>query len=195
MAAGASTRLGEPKQLLRYQGKSLLRHAAQEALEAGFSPVVVVLGANAGKLIPEVAGIPVRVVQNPGWQEGMASSIRVGLGELLSMKPELADVTFMVCDQPYVDASLLKRLMQAKQAGRSGIIASAYQETIGTPVLFDKVYFPELLALKGQEGAKKILLRYAAAVTSLRFEAGAIDIDTQHDYRALLRAGLQKKKA
>ncbi|MBF8965092.1 nucleotidyltransferase family protein [Pontibacter sp. FD36] len=190
LAAGASTRLGQPKQLLHYQGKSLLQRAAQVATEAGFSPVVVVLGARAEKLIPELTDLPVTTVQNPDWQEGMASSIRVGLEELLKLKPTLDDVTFMVCDQPFVDADVLKRLMQAKQDGRSGIIASAYQETLGTPVLFDKIYFPELLALEGQEGAKKIIMKHPSAVSSLRFEAGAIDIDTAADYAALLQTDL-----
>ncbi|MCX2740958.1 nucleotidyltransferase family protein [Pontibacter anaerobius] len=187
LAAGASTRLGEPKQLLRYQGKSLLQRATQVALETGFSPVVVVLGANAAILLPEVSNSAVTIVRNPEWQEGMASSIRAGLSELLRLKPELDDVTFMVCDQPYVDAAVLKQLVQAKQDGRSGIVASAYQGTWGTPVLFDKVYFPELLALQGQEGAKKIIMKHKSAVTSISFPAGATDIDTAEDYAALLQ--------
>lgn len=190
LAAGASTRLGQPKQLLHYQGKSLLQRAAHVALEAGFSPVVVVLGAHAEKLIPELDGLDVKQVHNPDWQEGMASSIRTGLQELLRLRPDLADATFMVCDQPYVDAKVLRRLLQAKQDGRSGIVASAYQETLGTPVLFDKFYFSELLTLQGQEGAKKIIMQHRSAVSSLHFEAGATDIDTAADYAALEQTDL-----
>ena len=195
LAAGASTRLGEPKQQLLFQGKTLLQRALQTALDSGCAPVAVVLGANAEKLIPELAGKPVTVVQNPNWQEGMGSSIRAGLQELLRLKPELSEVIFMVCDQPFVEAGVLKRLVQAKQDGRSGIIASAYQGTVGTPVLFDQVYFPELLALQGQEGAKKIILKHQPQVTAITFEAGAIDIDTQEDYSALLQSDLQTRKA
>ncbi len=194
LAAGASTRLGEPKQQLAYQGKTLLQRAVQAALDSGVGPVAVVLGANAEKLLPELADIPVTVVQNPDWQEGMASSIRAGLQELIRQKPELSEVIFMVSDQPFVDAALLKRLVQAKQESRSSIVASAYQGTWGTPVLFDKVYFPELLALQGQEGAKKIILKHQPQVTSISFEAGAIDIDTQEDYKALLQSQPQNKK-
>jgi molybdenum cofactor cytidylyltransferase len=195
LAAGASTRLGEPKQQLHFQGQSLLQRAVQTALASGCAPVAVVLGANAEQLIPELAGAPVKLVQNPDWQEGMASSIRVGLQELMREQSELTEVIFMVCDQPFVEPDVLKRLVQAKQDGRSGIIASAYQRTLGTPVLFDKLYFPELLALQGQEGAKKIIMKHQPQVTSLSFEAGAIDIDTQEDYSALLQSDLQNRKA
>ena len=132
--------------------------------------------------------MPVTVVQNPDWEEGMSSSIRRCLQELLLIKPEMTDCIFMVCDQPFVDAEVLRKLVQAKQDGRSGIVASAYNETVGTPALFDKFYFPELLALQGQEGAKKLVLKHRQVVTSLAFPAGAVDIDTAADYAALLQA-------
>ena len=181
-------RLGEPKQQLPFQGKTLLQRAVQEGLASGCAPVVVVLGAGAEVLEPELDGAPVHIVQNPEWRDGMASSIRCGLQELLRVKPELTDCIFMVCDQPYVDAALLQKLVQAKQDGRSGIVASAYQDTVGTPVLFDQVYFPELLSLQGQEGAKKIILRHRDAMTLIAFPQGAVDIDTASDYAALLQA-------
>jgi len=188
LAAGASTRLGEPKQQLLFQGKTLLQRAVQAAVEAGCAPVVVVLGARAEMLEPELKEMPVTVVQNPDWEEGMASSIRRGLQGLLLIKPELTDCILMVCDQPFVDAEVLRKLVQTKQDGISGIVASAYNETVGTPVLFDKFYFPELLALQGQEGAKKLVLKHRQVVTSLAFPAGAVDIDTAADYAALLQA-------
>ena len=188
LAAGASTRLGKPKQQLLFQGKTLLQRAVQAAVEAGCAPVAVVLGARAEMLEPKLTGMPVTVVRNPDWEEGMASSIRCGLQGLLRSKPDLSEVIFMVCDQPFVDAEVLRKLVQARQDGRSGIVASAYNDTVGTPVLFDKFYFPELLALQGQEGAKKLVLKHRQVVTSMPFPAGAIDIDTAADYTALLQA-------
>lgn len=192
LAAGASSRLGEPKQQLYFQGKTLLQRAIQAAQESGCAPVAVVLGANYEKLFPELENHPVVAVQNPEWQEGMAASIRSGLHALLQIKPELSDCIFMVCDQPYADAEVLKKLIQARQDGRNGIVASAYNNTLGTPVLFNKVYFPELLALQGQEGAKKLIMKHKAAVTDIAFPAGAIDIDTAADYTALLQSDAKK---
>ncbi|QCR24857.1 NTP transferase domain-containing protein [Pontibacter sp. SGAir0037] len=188
LAAGASTRLGEPKQQLLYQGKTLLQHAVEVALQAGCAPVVVVLGARAASILPEVEKEPVSVVQNPGWEEGMASSIRSGLTYLLRIEPETTGCIFMVCDQPYVDAALLNRLVQASAGNTNRIVASAYKDTAGTPVLFGKSFFTELLALKGQEGARKILFRHQEAVTTVAFPLGAIDIDTAEDYKALLQS-------
>lgn len=188
MAAGASTRLGEPKQALAYQGETLLQRAMQAALTSACQPVVVVLGANSPKLLPQLEGLPVKVALNPAWEEGMASSIRCGLSKLLELMPEASGVVFMVCDQPYVEASLLNSLIQVKQERSKKIVASAYQETVGTPALFDKTYFPELLALQGQEGAKKVLFRHKEDVASVGFPAGAVDIDTKEDYTSLLRS-------
>jgi molybdenum cofactor cytidylyltransferase len=187
--------LGEPKQQLPYRGKTLLQRAVQTALASGCAPVAVVLGANAEQLMPELANMPLVLVQNPDWQEGMASSIRAGLGELMRQQPALTQVIIMVCDQPFVEADVLKQLMQSKQESQAGIVASAYKGTVGTPVLFDQVYFPELLALQGQEGAKKIILKHQPEVSTIAFEAGAIDIDTQEDYSALLRSDPHNRKA
>lgn len=192
LAAGASTRLGEPKQQLLFQGQTLLQRAVQTALASGCAPVALVLGANYEKLLPELDDYPVAVVKNPEWQEGMSSSIRTGLRALLQQEPILSACIFMVCDQPYVDAPVLKKLVEAKQEGQSGIVASVYKDTFGTPVLFGQVYFPELLALQGQEGAKKVILKHRADVTDVAFPAGAIDIDTAADYAALLQSEKDK---
>lgn len=189
LAAGASTRLGEPKQLLSFEGQTLLQRAIQAALASGCAPIAVVLGAKAAELLQALAGAPVTVVQNPAWEEGMALSIRCGLRTLLHANPELSGCIFMVCDQPFAVAAVLKKLVQARQDGANGIVASAYKDTLGTPVLFDKKYFPELLALRGQEGAKKLIIQHSSDVTQIAFAAGAIDIDTAADYSALLQSG------
>jgi len=186
LAAGASTRYGKPKQTLPYLGQSLLQRAVQAALSSVCQQVVVVVGAHADATLPEVTTVPaVQVVENPEWQEGMAASIRCGLTNLLQIVPTVDGVIFMVCDQPFADAALLDRLVQEKYKTSKGIAASAYNDTLGTPVLFDKVYFTELLSLKGQEGAKKLVFRYSQDVVSVPFPSGSIDIDTPADYAAL----------
>ncbi|GAB3536469.1 hypothetical protein GCM10027443_26870 [Pontibacter brevis] len=186
LAAGASKRLGKPKQELLYQGATLLQHATQAALDSACKPVVVVLGANTDKLSTGLPDETVVTVHNPEWQEGMASSLRYGLSALVELAPEVSDVIFMVCDQPFVDATLLNRLIQVKKESGKGIVACAYGDTLGTPALFDKAYFKELMALEGKGGAKEFLFKYNHDTSAVPFPQGAIDIDTPADYDALL---------
>ncbi|ARS35835.1 nucleotidyltransferase family protein [Pontibacter actiniarum] len=184
LAAGASTRLGEPKQQLPYQGQTLLQRAVRAAVESVCVPVVVVVGANAPSLLPYLSDSQVHTVQNQHWEEGMASSVRCGLEYLLRKAPTLSACVFMVCDQPYTTATVLDALVQAQQEGK--IVASAYSGVLGTPVLFHKRFFRVLLALQGQQGARKIVQQYQQEVIAIPFAKGAVDIDTAADYTALL---------
>ncbi|WP_161888069.1 nucleotidyltransferase family protein [Pontibacter russatus] len=186
LAAGASARMGEPKQELLYKGETLLQHAVNAALATNCQPVIVVLGANTNLYMPEEASKSVATVHNPDWQEGMSSSIRCGLSALLTAAPHTEGVILMVCDQPFVKASLLNSLIHTKESSGKGIVACQYKDTLGTPVLFSKDYFDELLYLRGKEGAKKLLFRHNEDVADMPFALGAIDIDTPEDY-ALLR--------
>ncbi|WP_187261471.1 nucleotidyltransferase family protein [Pontibacter beigongshangensis] len=188
LAAGASTRLGEPKQNLLFEGQRLIQRAAEAALASACSPVVVVLGANASLVQPELTAPGLSVVTNPEWAQGMGASIRCGLLALLTEAPAAAACLLMVCDQPYVSSSLLNRLLEAKAENRAGMVASAYGNIAGTPALFDKKYFPELLALNGEEGARKLLLAHMHDVVTVPFPQGAIDVDTAADYAGLLRS-------
>jgi molybdenum cofactor cytidylyltransferase len=193
LAAGPSTRLGEPKQTLLYEGQTLLLRAVQTALESPCDPVLVVLGANAETIRPELDELPVQVILNPDWPEGMASSIRRGITALTEKHPDIDSAIIMVCDQPFVNCALLHELVQQKREHGHGIIACAYKDTLGTPALFDKQFFPELLALQGQEGAKKLLFQHAEVVTSIPFPLGTYDIDTPQDYEALQQHRLPEK--
>ncbi|SFG40347.1 nucleotidyltransferase family protein [Pontibacter chinhatensis] len=186
LAAGASTRLGKPKQELYFEGMTLFERAIKTALGSACTPVVVVQRAEATFALPEAIAHAVTMVQNPEWQEGMASSIRCGLTKLLALAPDVSACIFMVCDQPFVQESLLDNMIQTKHESRKGIVASAYKDTIGTPVLFDKRYFPDLLSLQGQEGAKKVVLKYKQDAATVPFPLGYIDIDTAEDYDSLI---------
>lgn len=185
LAAGASSRLGRPKQLLLYQGKTLLQHGIQVAIDTGTKSIIVVLGANTNFLIKETANQSIEVILNEQWKEGMASSIRCGIHKLLERAPELNAVIIMVCDQPYVTTKLLNDLMIKHQETGKPIVASSYENNQGTPALFDKTIFASLLELKGDVGAKRIMKANPDLVALVNFPLGEIDIDTEEDYNGL----------
>ncbi|WP_343672567.1 nucleotidyltransferase family protein [Chitinophaga sp.] len=187
LGAGNSSRLGEPKQLLRYQGRSLIRHMGEEAIAAVDAPVMVVTGANADLVEEALRELPIEVVENDHWEEGMGSSIGIGVSELQLLHPELSSIIIMVCDQPFVNASLLKKLIQHQKVTGKGIVGASYENTIGTPVLFGSSYFPALKELQGPEGVKQILRHSTGDIAIVSFPLGALDIDTADDYRQLLK--------
>ncbi|HEY9000528.1 MAG TPA: nucleotidyltransferase family protein [Mucilaginibacter sp.] len=181
LAAGQSSRLGRPKQLLRYQNKTLLQHTIDTAKQSVQS-VIVVLGSNADAILKEIDTSRVLVVINEDWQSGMASTIRCGLNELDST---IDAAILMVCDQPFVTPDLLDNLIEKQEKTRKLIIPSQYGDTIGTPALFYKQFFKELTELKGDTGAKKIMMQHSDLLATVSFPQGSIDIDTIDDYKAL----------
>jgi molybdenum cofactor cytidylyltransferase len=185
LAAGASTRLGKPKQLLLYQGKTLLGHAINEAANSKVDAVVVVLGKDADLFKKEIDEKKVRVAINSSWEEGMASSVCLGLDTLLNDKPYIDAVIFMVCDQPHISSSILNELIKIQQKTTKQIVTCNYGESIGPPALFHKKYFKELMKLSGDAGARKIIQQNMNDVAIISFPEGRIDIDTNEDYEAL----------
>ncbi len=187
LAAGQSSRLGSPKQLLPYKDSTLLRHAAQVALEANIGPVLVVTGAHHEAVANAIEGLPISAAFNPDWQEGMASSLRVGLQAMVEAFPETDGILFMVCDQPYVSTSLLCSLVETQHKTGKAIVASTYQGNTGTPALFHHSFFNKLLELKGDKGARLLLETYAGEVVTILFKEGVIDIDWKADWERLVR--------
>ena len=187
LAAGASTRLGKPKQLLQYHGKTLLDHSVNEAINAKADAVVVILGKNADLFQNTIDNEKVNVVINKDWEEGMASSVRAGLNSLLKINPMADAVIFMVCDQPFISSSLLNDLIVVQQETHKPIVTSNYGETIGPPALFHKSIFKDLLQLKGDAGARRIIEQYSDDVATVLFPEGSIDIDTENDYEELIQ--------
>jgi len=186
LAAGNSSRFGGTKQLLHFNGKTLLQHAVDEAMEAGAEPVVVVTGANAKEVAGSINIDKVEVVFNEHWEEGMASGIVAGVNAAITYNNNIEKIIIAVCDQPFISSSLFHQLYQTQNEGVQHIVASAYADTIGTPVLFTQKYFDALLSLKGDEGAKKVLLANKDDVATIDFPQGVIDIDTEKDYKDLL---------
>ena len=186
LAAGSSSRLGEPKQLLTLGDQTLLQHTINEAVALQKGPVLIVLGSKADLILPTLDREKISFTINTNWEEGMGSSIRTGIQELLSQYPLTDAVMLMVCDQPYLSSDHLHELIQQADASGKGIAASTYGETAGTPVLFSRKYFPVLIELKGNEGAKSLVNRFAEDVCRVPFPNGEIDIDTRDDYNKLL---------
>lgn len=189
LAAGSSSRLGQPKQLLAYKNATLLRNSINEASAVPNTIICAVTGSHKDLIEKEVQDFEIKISHNPDWESGMSSSIKKGLTDLLTEYPDCESCIFAVCDQPFVTHAVFENLIAEYQKSHKGIIASAYAETLGTPVLFDKKYFNELLQLKGQEGAKKIITRFAEDVIAVPFEKGNIDIDTMEDYSSLKDKG------
>jgi molybdenum cofactor cytidylyltransferase len=186
LAAGGSTRMGQPKQLLHYQDKALLQNAIDIATDTNTSPRVLVLGANAATIEEQVDTKNIHTAYNDTWKDGMASSIKCGLLELLSINPYIQGALFIVCDQPFISSLLLNAMVASADSGK-GIIACRYENTLGTPVLFNKKYFTQLTDLDHREGAKKIINNNPNDVHPVTFPLGNIDIDTTEDYQHLLQ--------
>ena len=199
LAAGNSSRLGRPKQLLPYQGKTLLTHAITEALAAFLRPAVVVTGAFQAEIVASLQHqaemsapsqhLAVNIVHNPHWETGMASGIVAGLDKAISIQPRLQAIIVAVCDQPYLSAALLRALVAKHAVSQKGLIASGYSGAAGTPVLFDRRYFKELSILSGDGGAKSLLKRYPDDVSIIPFPKGDIDIDSEDDFQRLTIGG------
>jgi molybdenum cofactor cytidylyltransferase len=201
LAAGASTRLGagRSKQLLRYQGRTLLRHSVEQALASSCRPVIVVLGAEVERCQRELAGLDVHVTINPEWADGMGSSIRAGMTALTTAASGARAVVITLCDQPLVGAAFIDRLVERYQteaaesggpADREPTVAAEYEGRAGVPALFPRARFAELARLDGAAGARHLLRatpaeRAAQVVVSLPCPEAAVDVDTITDYEAL----------
>ena len=183
MAAGASRRLGQPKQLVKYQGETLVRRISKEALNTEIGHVTVVTGHDHEKVAHEIKDLEIDIFYNQEWEEGLGASIRNGLKYVL--KPDTNAILLTMVDQPYVDGAHLKKLANAYDPSRPMIIASAYSSTFGVPVLFDSRYFEEMMQLKGDEGGKKIFANYLRDIVEIPFIEGAIDIDEKKDLEDL----------
>ncbi|WP_432714183.1 nucleotidyltransferase family protein [Pedobacter sp.] len=186
LAAGNSSRLGQPKQLLAYRGKTLLRLTMDAALASDFRPIIMVLGAYAGEISKRHSTPEITCVINENWEEGMSSSIAIGLEALLKQQADVGNAIISVADQAFINAGIFESLAKTHEAKGKNIVACAYAETKGTPTLFNKKYFEQLLSLTGNRGAKHIFEQHPEDLETIDFELGHIDIDTATDYINLI---------
>lgn len=186
LAAGASSRMGTPKQLLELDGKPLLVRAVEAALASPAWPVVVVLGANAETIRPVLAPFPVLVTENPAWAEGMAASLRAGITTLQQFSRHLDAAIVALCDQPAFSAATISALVAAQQATGRGIVAARYAGRHGAPALFLRQHFSTLGSLTGEEGARALLNGDPAQVAGVDLPELALDLDTPADVAAVI---------
>lgn len=184
LAAGASTRMGTPKQLLELDGQPLVVRAAAAALASRAWPVVVVLGAHAEKIRPVLARLPVLIADSPAWAEGMAASIRAGVTTLRQFSRALDGALVALCDQPAFSADTIAQLVAAHGTSGRSIVAAHYRGRHGAPALFLREHFETLAHLTGEEGARALLNGDPARVAAVDLPALALDLDTPADLAA-----------
>ena len=191
LAAGAASRMGAPKQLLEIDGEALVVRAARLALTSGASEALVITGAYRERVEARLAALPLeagsrlRLVHNPAWESGQASSIHAGVGALAT---GCQAALFFPVDQPNLPVSLLRRLWQPWRAGSDRVAASIDGEVRGAPAIFDRRYFSELLALQGDQGARPLLRANALEIVTIATDLRALaDVDTPDDWETLVR--------
>jgi molybdenum cofactor cytidylyltransferase len=194
LAAGASARMGEAKQLLVFEGEALIRRAAAAAVAAGCEPVIVVLGARAHEIAGELSGLPVHPVVNSAWPAGMGTSIRAGVRAVLEVAPDVRAVVLMLCDQPFVTAATIARLVAEQQRSGKPVCVSSYAGTVGPPVCVAAELFPSLLSLPDGQGAKALWAERAEEVYAVACEEAGVDVDTPEEYRRLLVRGRESAR-
>ncbi len=178
LAAGGSSRMGGPKQLIELDGKTLLRRAVETAIASQVGFVVVVLGHQWERMALETEGLDVKIVVNPEWHVGMSSSLRAGLQAL----PDTAEAALItLCDQPMVTAENLRDLLALFAESGKPLAACRYAGALGVPAVLARTLFPELMQLSGDVGARKILQAHAAEAGVMEFPDAAIDLDTPID--------------
>ncbi|AYA36140.1 nucleotidyltransferase family protein [Hymenobacter oligotrophus] len=188
LAAGSSSRMGTPKQLLNYQGTTLLRRVAEQAVAADCAPIVLVTGHLHEPLLHEVKGLPIIGVHNPDWALGMGGTLKIGLQALeqQSHTEQLSGVLVLLSDQPLVTADLLHKLIALHRNSAAPAVATQYAGSIGVPAVFARSHWQRLASLPPQQGAKKLLEHLGPEVATIDFAPAALDIDTPEQYAALL---------
>ena len=187
LAAGGSSRLGRPKQLLEYRGKPLICHAVETAIDASLGSVIVVLGSNADAVSSAVGGFPISIVLNEDWQIGISSSIKCGLTHALEIQPDMSAAVLMLSDQPFVRGDDLIALAERFRSNNSLIVASEYGGSFGVPALFGREVFGDLMNLSGDAGAKSIIKHHLDKVSMIELPGASVDIDSLDDYENLVR--------
>jgi molybdenum cofactor cytidylyltransferase len=183
LAAGGARRMGSPKALLQWRGRSLLRHIAEVAAATPCGPIHVVLGCEADALMAELVGLDVEITQNEEWKSGIGSSVAAGVSRL---PDDCRGLMLLLCDQPFATPELLRKMLEARDRSHSPMAACRYGGTLGPPAYFDASLFGRLKSLRGDRGAKSLLLEEPDRVATVEFARGTIDIDTTDDYvRAL----------
>lgn len=187
LAAGEAARMGKAKMLLPFKKTTILAHLIEEITLVEPNIIQLVTGYYHDLIQAQISTDKVDIIQNPNYKLGMSSSIQVGLTAMIKACPDLDFLVIVVSDQPYLNQSILLRLLTKQQQTAKGIIASSYNGIKGTPVLLSSAYFSHLYNLTGDKGARVILQQFPDDIATIEFENGALDIDTPEDYELLCK--------
>jgi molybdenum cofactor cytidylyltransferase len=188
LAAGEARRMGQLKQLLTYRGRTLLEHSIDQAVGAGFEPILVVLGSSSHVLRESIAARAVEIVQNDEWQTGMGSSVAAGMQALLKNGRVPSGVAMLVADQPLVEARHLVAMRNLLLGSENSIVAAQYSGSLGVPALFKPELFQALSSLPPEAGARSLFRNPHANVTPFPLPEAAVDIDTPEDFERFTSA-------
>jgi molybdenum cofactor cytidylyltransferase len=185
LAAGSSNRLGYPKQLVEFNGDSLLQHIIDVAESLEYDTNILVLGAKAEEIEEEIDRKNFEVVFNENWEEGMGTSIRKGINESLKPGNELEHIIILLADQPYVTKEKIQELTRVQLVTNKQATFSEYAGDVGVPAIFSREIFSDLKLLKGDQGAKKLIYNSSFHYGTVKFEDGNFDVDTIADVELL----------
>lgn len=185
LAAGSSNRLGYPKQLVEFNGDSLLQHIIDVAESLEYDTNILVLGAKAEEIEEEIDRKNFEVVFNENWEEGMGTSIRKGINESLKPGNELEHIIILLADQPYVTKEKIQELTRVQLVTNKQATFSEYAGDVGVPAIFSREIFSDLKLLKGDQGAKKLISNKSFHYGTVKFEDGNFDVDTIADVELL----------
>ncbi len=185
LAAGAATRMGRLKQLLSFDGQTFINRAISTARQANFSPVIVVVGAEAESVQAAVASQRVSIVQNTHWREGMGSSISAGIRHLQQEQTDAAAVAILLADQPLINAEHLDRMRTEFHRSGAAIVAAQYSSTLGVPAIFQRGLWGTLATLPPDSGARRLFADPSLKIQAFPLPQAATDIDTPEDLAAL----------
>ncbi|MCK0108386.1 nucleotidyltransferase family protein [Flavobacteriaceae bacterium S0825] len=185
MAAGSSSRMGAPKQLLPWKEVTLIEGVITKVLHLNTFKAIVVLGANEDKIVPKITSYPIEIIHNLEWEKGLGNSIAFGIHHI-KKNYDVGGVFVTLADQPLIEATYLKVMIDLFETDKNQIIATKYQNgKLGVPALFDKSYLLELSSIDGDKGAKSILEKYANSVITTQIDTNVFDVDTDEDYKRL----------
>lgn len=188
LAAGNASRMGFPKQLLKWKDTNLLQHAIDSVKDLNGDVVFLILGAHYEKIISEIDTNNITVLQNDHWKEGLGKSIAFGMNHINQSNLEIDHVLIVLADQPLIDIDYLKSLLEAYSKSKHKITCTLYHEDkFGVPAIFDKIYFKELSQLNHDKGAKRLLEKHRDSLSYVNGENVIVDIDTIDDYEKLYK--------
>jgi len=188
LAAGNSSRMGFPKQLLKWKNTTLLQHTMDTVKKISAEEIILVLGANSEKIKAEIDSNEVTVLVNKNWNLGLGNSIAYGINYIETILPEAENVLIMLADQPLINTEFLIKMIESFKLNPSRIVCTLYEDgKFGVPTIFNKKYFAELVGLNDDKGAKSVLKKYSKNLLFIDGKDIVNDIDTMKDYEALFK--------